>query len=227
MIIPIKGVFSKDEVAQFRTHLDSAPWQDGKLSAGSHAQSQKQNRQLNVDSLVSRTLSDKILTVLARQATFVSAALPLKILPPMFNRYDSGDGYGFHVDNAVRIVPGSSIRIRTDLSATIFFSEPEQYEGGELEIESNCGNQLIKLGAGDMILYPSTSLHRVRPVTKGHRFASFFWIQSMIRDHEQRQVLFDLDQSVQSLTMLHSHDHADVVRLSAVYHRLIRQLADT
>ncbi|WP_372881709.1 Fe2+-dependent dioxygenase [Psychromonas sp.] len=227
MIIPIKGVFSKEEVAQFRAHLDSAPWQDGRLSAGSQAQSQKQNSQLNVDSLVARKLSDKILSVLARQPTFVSAALPLKILPPMFNRYGSGDGYGFHVDNAVRIVPGSSIRIRTDLSATIFFSEPEQYEGGELEIESSCGNQLIKLGAGDMILYPSTSLHRVRPVCKGQRFASFFWIQSMIRDHEQRQILFDLDQSVQSLTIQHGHDHTDVVRLSAAYHRLIRQLADT
>lgn len=227
MIIPIPAVLSKEEVALFRSHLDQASWEDGSLTAGSQALSQKKNQQLQVNSDLARQLGDKILASLARHPLFVSAALPLKILPPMFNRYDAGETYGFHVDNAIRIVPGSSVRIRTDLSATVFFSEPDEYAGGELEIQDSYGNHQVKLAAGDMILYPSTSLHQVRPITEGSRVSSFFWIQSMIREHEQREILFDLDQSIQSLTMQHSHEHEDVVRLTASYHRLIRQLADT
>ncbi|MFT6986620.1 MAG: PKHD-type hydroxylase [Psychromonas sp.] len=227
MIIPISSVLSKDEVALFRRHLDNANWQDGCLTAGTQALSQKQNRQLDVDSKLAQQLSDKVLHALALHPMFISAALPLKILPPMFNRYDGGDHYGFHVDNAIRIVPGTSIRLRTDLSATLFLSEPEEYQGGELEIEDSYGTHKVKLAAGDLILYSSTSLHRVRAIEQGQRTCAFFWLQSMIRSHEQRQVLFDLDQSIQSLTQLHDHQHPDVVRLSSSYHRLIRQLADT
>jgi len=227
MIIPISGVLSKDEVALFRHHLDKANWQDGNLTAGAQALGQKHNRQLNADSMLAQQLGDKILSALAQHPDFVSAALPLKIFPPMFNRYESGDHYGFHVDNAIRIVPGSSIRLRTDLSATLFLSEPDEYQGGELEIEDSYGSHQIKLAAGDLILYSSTSLHRVRAIEKGQRSAACFWLQSMIRDHEPRQVLFDIDQSIQSLTQLHGHQHPDVVRLSSSYHRLIRQLADT
>ena len=227
MIIPIPAVLSKAQVAQVRSHLDKAQWQDGSLTAGAQAFGQKQNRQLDINSILSQQLGDEILRALARHPTFISAALPLKILPPMFSRYDIGDHYGFHVDNAIRIVPDSSIRLRTDLSATLFLSEPEEYQGGELEIEDSYGNHQVKLAAGDLILYSSTSLHRVRAVEQGQRSAAFFWLQSMIRDHEQREVLFDLDQSIQSLTQLHNHQHPDVVRLSSSYHRLIRQLADT
>jgi PKHD-type hydroxylase len=227
MIIPIPAVLSKDQVAQFRRHLDQANWQDGSLTAGAQALSQKQNRQLNVDSMLAQQLGDKVLSALARHAMFVSAALPLKILPPMFNRYDSGDHYGFHVDNAIRIVPGSSIRLRSDLSATLFLSEPNEYQGGELEIEDSYGTHQVKLAAGDLILYSSTSLHRVRAIEQGQRTSAFFWLQSMIRDHEQREILFDLDRSIQSLTLLHDNQHQDVVRLSSSYHKLIRQLADT
>ncbi|PKH04274.1 Fe2+-dependent dioxygenase [Psychromonas sp. MB-3u-54] len=227
MIIPIPAVLSKDQVTQFRRHLDQANWQDGSLTAGAQALSQKQNRQLNVDSILAQQLGDKVLSALARHSMFVSAALPLKILPPMFNRYDSGDHYGFHVDNAIRIVPGSSIRLRSDLSATLFLSEPNEYQGGELEIEDSYGRHQVKLAAGDLILYSSTSLHRVRAVEQGQRTSAFFWLQSMIRDHEQREILFDLDQSIQSLTQLHDNQHSDVVRLSSSYHKLIRQLADT
>jgi PKHD-type hydroxylase len=227
MIIPIPAVLSKDQVAQFRRHLDQANWQDGSLTAGAQALSQKKNRQLNVDSMLAQQLGDKVLSALARHSMFVSAALPLKILPPMFNRYDSGDHYGFHVDNAIRIVPGSSIRLRSDLSATLFLSEPNEYQGGELEIEDSYGTHQVKLAAGDLILYSSTSLHRVRAIEQGQRTSAFFWLQSMIRDHEQREILFDLDRSIQSLTLLHDNQHQDVVRLSSSYHKLIRQLADT
>jgi PKHD-type hydroxylase len=227
MIIPIASVLSKNEVKQYRHYLDNAPWQDGGLTAGAQVIGQKQNQQLDVDSVLAQKLGDSILSALARHPMFVSAALPLKIFPPMFNRYGQGDQYGFHVDNAIRIIPGSSIRLRTDLSATIFLSEPDEYEGGELEIEDSYGEHKVKLAAGDMILYSSTSLHRVRAIEKGQRTAAFFWLQSMIRDHEQREVLFDLDQSIQSLTQIHEHQHPDVKRLTSSYHRLIRQLAET
>tara|TARA_R110001583_G_scaffold41314_2_gene131534 strand:- start:667 stop:1350 length:684 start_codon:yes stop_codon:yes gene_type:complete len=227
MIIPIPSVLSKDEVKQFRHYLDNAPWQDGSVTAGAQVIGQKQNQQLDIDSVLAQQLGDKILGALARHPLFVSAALPLKIFPPMFNRYGQGDHYGFHVDNAIRIIPQTNIRLRTDLSATVFLSEPDEYEGGELEIEDSYGEHKVKLGAGDMVLYSSTSLHRVRAIEKGQRNAAVFWVQSMVRDHEQREVLFDLDQSIQSLTQCHDHQHPDVKRLTSSYHRLIRQLAET
>jgi len=227
MIISIQNVFNSEQVKKIRSYLDSADWIDGAESAGAQANSVKNNQQLSVDSELSRQLSDTVLDGLARHATFVSAALPQKIYPPMFNRYGVGETYGLHVDNAVRIVPGTATRVRTDLSATLFFSDPEEYEGGELRIEDKFGAHHVKLKAGDMILYPSTSLHMVEPVTKGCRISSFFWLQSMVRSHESRDVLHDLDQSIQSLTALHGHQHQDVMRLTGIYQNLIQQWVDT
>jgi PKHD-type hydroxylase len=157
----------------------------------------------------------------------MSAALPLKIFPPMFNRYQGGETYGIHVDNAVRFVPGTPTRVRSDLSATLFLSEPEDYEGGELHIQEQFGEQKIKLAAGDMILYPSSSLHQVLPVIHGQRLACVLWIQSMVRDNEQRQMLFDLDQSIQSLSAEQGHQNSDVMRLTGIYQNLLRQWAET
>lgn len=227
MIIPIRKVFSVEQVQKIRSYLDTAQWVDGAQTAGVQANAVKNNHQLSMDDDLCRQLSDTVLDALARHATFVSAALPQKIFPPMFNRYGVGETYGLHVDNAVRIVPGTATRVRTDLSATLFFSDPHEYEGGELQIEDKFGAHQVKLDAGDMILYPSTSLHRVKPVTKGCRISSFFWLQSMVRSHESRDVLFDLDQSIQSLTQLHGPQHEDVMRLSAIYQNLIQQWVDT
>jgi PKHD-type hydroxylase len=227
MIIPIPDVFTADQVRQIRQYLDDAPWQDGSITAGGQAISVKHNQQLDEQAQLTRQLSDAVLDALARTPLFISAALPMKIYPPMFNRYGVGETYGLHVDNAIRVVPGTPTRIRTDLSATLFLSDPDEYEGGELRIEDKFGSHSVKLNAGDLILYPSTSLHKVEPVTKGARVASFFWLQSMIRQHEQRDVLFDLDQSIQSLTEQHGNDHADVMRLSGIYQNLIQQWADT
>lgn len=227
MVITIPNVLSAHELAQYRTYLTQADWQDGAATAGGQAVSVKQNLQIDPNSQLARQLGDHILQVLAEQPTFISAALPLKILPPMFNRYQDGGTYGWHVDNAIRFIPGTATRLRTDLSATIFLNSPEEYEGGELCIQDKYGEQQVKLNAGDMVLYPSTSLHQVRPVTDGQRLASFFWIESMVRDHELREVLFDLDQSIQRLTQERGASDSEVVTLSAIYHRLIRLHADT
>jgi len=227
MIIPIHQVFSREQVQQIREYLDDAEWVDGAATAGQQASSVKHNQQLEHDSTLCQQLGDVVLDALARHSTFISAALPQKIYPPLFNRYAVGEAYGLHVDNAIRIVPGTATRVRTDLSATLFLSDPDEYEGGELCIQDKFGSHKVKLAAGDMILYPSTSLHRVEPVTAGHRVSSFFWMQSMVRNHDQRDVLFDLDTSIQSLTTQHAHDHSDVMRLSAIYQNLIQQWVDT
>jgi len=227
MIIVIPAVFSASEVTKIRSHLDAADWQDGSTTAGSQAQQVKHNQQLALDSKVAQQLGDVIINTLSQQPTFVSAALPLRIFPPMFNRYGTGDTYGLHVDNAIRYVPGNPTPIRTDLSATLFLCNPQDYEGGELVIEDNFGSQRIKLNAGDLVLYPSTSLHTVTPVSDGARTCAVFWLQSMVRSNQQRETLFELDQSVQSLTAELGAGHDDVVRLSGVYHNLIRQWADT
>lgn len=226
MILPIKQLFSADEVARIREHLDQARWLDGGLTAGAQAASAKQNQQLDEQDPLAQKLGDLILAALAKHPLFISAALPLKILPPMFNRYRQGESYDLHVDNAIRVVPGTATRVRTDLSATLFLSPADEYDGGELEIEGKYGSQAIKLDAGDLILYPSTSLHRVTPVVRGVRVAAFFWIQSMVRSHEQREMLFDLDTSIQSLTT-GAADAEDLSRLTALYHKLIQQWADT
>ena len=227
MIIVIPAVFSASEVSKIRSHLDAAEWQDGSTTAGSQAQQVKHNQQLALDNKIAQQLGDVIINTLSQQPTFVSAALPLRIFPPMFNRYRTGNTYGLHVDNAIRYVPGNPTPIRTDLSATLFLCDPQEYEGGELVIEDNFGSQRVKLNAGDLVLYPSTSLHTVTPVSDGARTCAVFWQQSMVRSNQQRETLFELDQSVQSLTAELGAGHDDVVRLSGVYHNLIRQWADT
>ncbi|MBA6418287.1 Fe2+-dependent dioxygenase [Pseudomonas sp. 5Ae-yellow] len=227
MIIVIPAVFSASEVSKIRSHLDAAEWQDGSTTAGSQAQQVKHNQQLALDNKIAQQLGDVIINTLSQQPTFVSAALPLRIFPPMFNRYRTGNTYGLHVDNAIRYVPGNPTPIRTDLSATLFLCDPQEYEGGELVIEDNFGSQRVKLNAGDLVLYPSTSLHTVTPVSDGARTCAVFWLQSMVRSNQQRETLFELDQSVQSLTAELGAGHDDVVRLSGVYHNLIRQWADT
>ncbi|EEF80154.1 Fe2+-dependent dioxygenase [Methylophaga thiooxydans] len=227
MLIAIPSVFSKTEISKLNQHLAQGEWTSGQTTAGEQARTVKQNQQLADDSTLAQQLGDIVLDVLARHPLFVSAALPLKIFPPMFNRYQGGETYGQHVDNAVRFVPGTATRVRSDLSATLFLSEPEDYEGGELVIEEQFGQQQVKLGAGDMILYPSSSLHQVTPVTSGNRVSVVLWMQSMVRDNEQRAMLFNLDQSVQSLTRQHGHQDENVMQLTALYQNLIRQWADT
>jgi PKHD-type hydroxylase len=215
VIVPIANVLTAEQVARMRAQLDQANWIDGAATAGGQALSAKQNLQLGEQDPLARELGDLILMALARNPLFISAALPLKILPPMFNRYSDGGTYGLHVDNAIRVIPGTVTRVRTDLSATLFLAGPDEYDGGELEVEGQYGTQRVRLHAGDMILYPSTSLHRV-----------FFWIQSMVRDHQRREILFDLDTSIQSLTAADARSQ-DLQRLTAIYHRLIQQWADT
>ncbi len=227
MLIVIPKVFTKAEIGLAQRQLDQADWQDGLLTAGDQARSVKRNQQLADNSALAQKLGDVVLDALAQQPQFMSAALPLKIFPPMFNRYQGGETYGIHVDNAVRFVPGTPTRVRSDLSATLFLSEPEDYEGGELHIQEQFGEQKIKLAAGDMILYPSSSLHQVLPVTQGQRLACVLWMQSMVRDNEHRQMLFDLDQSIQSLSAEHGHQNTDVMRLTGIYQNLLRQWAET
>lgn len=223
MLITIPEVFSPNEVAQFRAQLDTADWQDGRATAGAQSQQVKRNRQLDATSDVGRALGQTILERLGQVPLFLSAALPLRILPPMFNRYESGETFGVHVDNAIRVNPFSGDRLRTDLSMTLFLTDPDEYDGGELIVEDHYGAQEIKLPAGDMVLYPSTSLHEVTPVTRGTRVSSFFWLQSMVRSNEQRTILFDLDQTIQSLAGRMGTDDAEVVRLTGIYHNMIRQ----
>lgn len=225
MLITIPDVLSPDEVAHCRRLLAAAPWQDGKASAGAQAAHSKNNRQIPFGSEQAEALGRIVLGALSQNALFLSAALPKTILPPMFNAYGPGENFGVHVDNAIRVMPDGS-RIRTDLSMTLFFSNPEDYEGGELVIETLYGAQEVKLPAGHMVLYPSTSLHQVLPVTRGERVSSFFWLQSMIRDDSARTMLFDLDQSIQSLSLTLGTDNAEVVSLTGLYHNLIRKWAE-
>jgi PKHD-type hydroxylase len=227
MLTIIDNVLSKEEVRQFRQHLDGADWQDGARSAGTLAQHVKANQQLDEDAAVAVSLGDHILRTLGSHPTFISAALPRKIYPPRFNRYAGGGTYGLHVDSAVMPVPGTRDSLRSDLAATLFLAEPEDYEGGELEIETAFGAQAVKLAAGDMVLYPASSLHRVAPVTQGSRVASFFWIESMVGDEGKRSLLFDLDQSIQSLAAVLDARDPKLLRLTGVYHNLLRRWART
>lgn len=226
MLICIPDVLSKAHVGAMRELIDAAEWVDGRVTAGTQSSTVKRNAQLPEESAAARKAGDAILDALAGNALFLSAALPLKIFPPLFNRYQGGDAFGAHVDNAIRPVRGTPVRIRTDLSCTLFLSEPDEYDGGELTVELPFGAQEVKLGAGSMVLYPSSSLHRVNPVTRGARVASFFWLQSMVRDDGERALLFDLDQSIQSLATAHGHEHREVVRLTGIYHNLMRRWAD-
>lgn len=226
MLVCIPEVLTKAEVGAIRQRIDAAEWVDGRVTAGMQSSAVKQNTQLAADNPVARECGDRILDALHATPLFLSAALPLKIFPPLFNCYREGDSFGAHVDNAIRPVRGTPVRIRTDLSCTLFLSEPDEYDGGELVIELPFGAQEVKLEAGAMVLYPSSSLHRVNPITRGARTSSFFWLQSMVRDDGERALLFDLDQSVQALAATHGHQHAEVVRLTGVYHNLVRRWAD-
>jgi len=225
MLISIENVLTKDEVGQFREHLDHAEWEDGMTTAGSLAANVKRNLQLPVGSGLAVRLGDHILRRLGSHPEFISAALPQRIYPPGFNCYRGGGAYGAHVDGALMAVPGTDITLRTDVSATLFLAEPDEYDGGDLEIEGPFGVQSVKLAAGDMVLYPSTSLHRVTPVTRGARIASFFWIQSLVQDEGARTLLYDLDQSIQGLTASGRSDASDLLRLTGVYHNLLRRWA--
>jgi len=225
MLLHIPHVLSAEQVRQARGLLDMADWIDGRATAGSQSAAVKCNCQLSEEHPVSRELGDVVLAALQRSPLFVSAALPLKVFPPLFNRYEGGQAFGTHVDNAIRQVGGTPHRIRTDLSATLFLSEPSEYDGGELHVEDTYGVHAVKLPAGDMVLYPSTSLHHVRPVTRGARIASFFWVQSMIRTDGERTLLFDLDRAIQQLNSGVTAGSVSL-QLTGIYHNLLRCWAD-
>ena len=228
MLLAIPDVLDATQVAEFRAALDGADWADGRITAGHQSAQAKDNAQLPEGSPVARALGEQLLAALARNSTFFAAALPKRIYPPLFNRYAGGQSFDWHVDNAVRYdrSRGGVDPVRTDLSATLFLADPDDYDGGDLEIEDTYGTQRIKLPAGHMVLYPGTSLHRVLPVTRGARVASFFWMQSMVRDDARRRMLFELDVSIRQLTA-ELHDHDALVRLTGVYHNLLRQWAET
>ena len=221
MLLHIPGVFSKDEVAALRARLDAGPWADGNVTSGHQSATAKVNRQLPEDSPEAREVGALVLQALNANPMFVSAALPHTIFPPLFNAYEGGEHFGTHVDNAIR--QRGNVRIRSDLSATLFLAEPETYDGGELLIEEMYGPQSVKLPAGDLVLYPSKSLHRVTPVTRGRRVASFFWIQSLVRDDADRETLFRLDVAIQRVSADKGPKDAAVLELTAVYHNLLRR----
>jgi PKHD-type hydroxylase len=225
MLLTIPDLLSADQVLRGRHILDQAEWVDGRVTAGRQSSRTKDNMQLPEGSPEAIDLGAIVLSALEHNALFISAALPARVFPPLFNRYRGGQAFGTHVDNAIRQSPGTGQRIRTDLSATLFFASPDEYDGGELVVEDTYGTHAVKLPAGHMILYPSTSLHQVLPVTRGTRLASFFWIQSMIRDDGERTLLFDLDVAIQRL----NHDgegHPAAVPLTGVYHNLLRRWAE-
>lgn len=225
MILDIPSVLSPEQLAQARALLDGAEWTDGKSTAGHQAATAKDNQQIPATHPVARQVGEMILRSLQTNPLFISAALPLHVLPPMFNRYTGGQNFGTHVDSSIRQIPGTPQRLRTDLSATLFFANPEDYDGGELIIEDTYGSKSVKLPAGHMVLYPGTSLHRVTPVTRGTRLCSFFWIQSMIRRDSQRALLFELDQATQRVGAETPGSPA-AVQLAGVYHNLIREWAE-
>jgi len=225
MLLHIQGVLTPEQIRDGRTALDRAQWTDGRATAGAQSARVKDNSQLPDDHPVAVELGGVVLSALQRNALFMSAALPLRVFPPLFNRYEGGQTFGNHVDNAIRQVPRTPVRMRTDLSATLFLSDPSDYDGGELLVEDTYGVHAVKLPAGDMVLYPSTSLHRVTPVTRGARVASFFWIQSLVRDDGARTLLFDLDSAIQQLGT-DTPDHPACVQLTGVYHNLLRRWAE-
>jgi len=224
MLLPIPGVLSADQVARFRSALDRARWVDGNVTSGHQSARAKHNEQVAETDPVARELGEEILVALAASPLFMSAALPKQVFPPLFNRYAAGMDFRNHVDNAIRAHGPTGVRIRTDLSATLFLAAPSEYDGGELLIEDTYGVQRVKLDAGSLVLYPATSLHRVEPITRGARVASFFWIQSLVREDAQRSLLFDLDMSIVRLTRAHPEDPS-LVALTGVYHNLLRMWA--
>ncbi len=225
MLLRIPSVLDAPSLHIMRAALEAAPWVDGRVTAGFQSARAKSNMQLPETHPVARAQGELILQALARAPLFTMGALPLRVFPPLFNRYGEGSAFGIHVDNAIRGAAGTSQRLRTDLSATLFITEKDDYDGGELVVEDSYGSHSVKLPAGDMVLYPATSLHRVEPVTRGTRISSFFWIQSMIRDDGQRSLLFQLDTALQQLTR-DVPDHAATVSITGVYHNLLRQWAE-
>jgi PKHD-type hydroxylase len=225
VLLPIPDVLTAAQAAQAKQLFEAAQWIDGRVTAGHQSARSKNNTQLPENSEAARQVGEMILTALGQNPLFITAALPLRVFPPLFNRYQGGESFGTHVDNAIRQVTGTPHRIRTDLSATLFFTGPEEYDGGELVVEDTYGAHNVKLPAGHMILYPASSLHHVRPVTRGARIASFFWIQSMVRDDGQRSLLFDLDMAIQRINR-DCAEHPSSVQLTGVYHNLLRRWAD-
>jgi PKHD-type hydroxylase len=226
MLICVPDVLSKAEVANFRAAMDAAAWEDGRSTAGAQSAMVKKNEQLPPNGEVARRLGETVIKALVANPLFVSAAIPKQIFPPLFNRYGVGQHFGVHVDNAVRGDHLTGARIRTDLSVTLFLSEPDEYEGGELIVEDYYGSHRVKLPAGHLVLYPASSLHTVTPVTRGARVASFFWLQSMVRDGHARSLIFDLDTAIQGLVGRPGRDDPEMVRLTGLYHNLIRCWAE-
>ena len=226
MLIAVPDLLDQQGVARVRAIIDAAEWVDGNETSGPQAALAKRNRQLPEGSDAAREAGELVMEALGRSPLFVAAALPLKVFPPLFNAYAGGEGFGTHVDNAVRIRRGTDFRIRSDLSATLFLSDPESYEGGELVVEDLFGEHRVKLPAGHLVLYPASSLHRVEPVTRGERVASFFWVQSMIRDDGDRRVLFELDEAVRAVAADRGQGDPAVVKLTGVYHNLLRRWAE-
>ena len=226
MLTVIPDLLDGTNVGRVRALIESAQWVDGNVTSGHQSALAKRNMQLPEEAPKAQQAGEIILDALGRSPLFIAAALPLKIFPPLFNSYEGGQAFGVHVDNAVRVQASTGFRVRSDLSITVFLEDPQSYDGGELTVETNFGVQQVKLPAGHAVLYPSSSLHRVEPVTRGRRTASFFWLQSMVRDDAARQMMFDLDSSIQALATDLGHDNAQVIRLTGVYHNLLRRWAD-
>jgi PKHD-type hydroxylase len=226
MLVCVPDILSKAEVAEFRVAMDAAAWEDGRATAGVQSAMVKKNEQLSPNSEIAQRLGEFVIRALVANSLFVSAAIPKQIFPPLFNRYGVGQHFGVHVDNAVRGDHLTGTRIRTDLSVTLFLSEPDEYDGGELIVEDYYGSHRVKLPAGHLVLYPASSLHTVTPVTRGLRVASFFWLQSMIRDGHARSLIFDLDTAIQGLVGRLGRDDPELVRLTGIYHNLIRYWAE-
>jgi PKHD-type hydroxylase len=225
VLVHIPQLLAHDQVAAMQSRLDGAMWADGRLTAGHQSAQAKTNLQLPPEDAAARELGEEVLRALERSPRFISATLPRRVYPPLFNRYDTAMSFGAHIDNAIRQIPGTPHRMRTDISATLFLSAPEQYDGGELIIEDTYGTHSVKHAAGDLVVYSATSVHRVVPVTRGTRTAAFFWIQSMVRDDGDRALLFDIDNSVRELTRTGGQSES-IVRLTACYHNLLRRWGD-
>lgn len=225
MLICIPEIFDRDEVKQLRQHVLNGAWQEGRKTAGGIAAVVKNNRQLDTNDKTTQELSALVRQRVSSHPTFVSAALPTRFFPPKFNRYSGGETYGAHIDSSILQCPETGLSIRTDVSSTLFLNDADEYEGGELEVETPFGLQQVKLNAGDLVVYPATSLHRVAPVTEGERLASFMWVQSLVSDEAKRTMLYDLDQSIQSLSTDLTVQDERVVQLSGMYHNLLRQWA--
>jgi len=225
VLIEIPALLNAEEVEMALTTLLDQPWVDGKATAGQRSAMAKNNRQLSEDSPVAIRLGEQLLSRLSDNALFMSAALPKKTYPPLFNRYSGGEAFDWHIDNAIRGLKGVRERVRTDISATLFLADPASYDGGELVIRDTFGEHAVKLPAGHLLIYPGSSLHKINPVTRGERIASFFWIESLVREDSQRQLLLDMDVAIQRLTAQHADDHA-LLQLSGAYHNLLRRWSD-